>query len=221
MISQQFYTTIQCSFYFFQGIPTPAAAEVKSPRKRKASGEWTEMAGAKTPKLEDAASKSQSKTLKSKKTPKRQSLLPQTVDTPKGTMNVLVEDSSEDEISFKTPPQAIKSSRLSSVMSVADPTATQKLGSSQKQAKAVDKTEKTSKSAKKVKTQKVAKTPKSSQKQGKTVVAKTPNSAKKEKVVTKTPNSNKKELVKTPKSGLKAMAKKSLKTPPSSKKRKH
>ncbi|XP_045210130.2 MKI67 FHA domain-interacting nucleolar phosphoprotein-like [Mercenaria mercenaria] len=58
-----------------------------------------------------------SKSLKSgqaenRSTKKRQSLIPNEVDTPKGKMNVLIEDSSEDEISFKTPPRSIKSSKL-------------------------------------------------------------------------------------------------------------
>lgn len=66
---------------------------------------------------EEPPNKTPSKTPKEtlKKTPKQQitsSLLPKIVDTPSGKMNLLIEDSSEDEISFKTPPLTVKSSKL-------------------------------------------------------------------------------------------------------------
>ncbi|KAH3699555.1 MKI67 FHA domain-interacting nucleolar phosphoprotein-like [Dreissena polymorpha] len=56
--------------------------------------------------------KTPQKTPNQRKTP---SVLPKTVETPSGKMNVLIEDSSEDEISFKTPPLTVKSSKLTLV----------------------------------------------------------------------------------------------------------
>lgn len=61
--------------------------------------------------------------LKNKKSSKLQTPVPKTVDTPVGKRNVLVEDSSEDEITFKTPPLSIRSSKLVEAVSKMEKTA--------------------------------------------------------------------------------------------------
>ena len=214
-----------------------------SPRKRKASGDWTEMAAKKTPKMDSKAAKkaqdSPAVAPQNKKTPKRQSLLPKTVNTPQGKMNVLLEDSSEEEISFKTPPCAVKSSRLSLAASSTPGVA--KTGSNKKQGKKAGKTpskaevektpeiEDTPSKAQQVpkSAQKVPKTPKSGQKvvaqrpkRGQEVAAETPEIVQK---VPKTPKSTKKVAPTTESEPEEAAqsptsAKKVPKTPKSAKK---
>ena len=220
----------------------PAPDSTENSRKRKSSENW-EVMGTPDPKKQTRTPKAKLEKVKTpSKTPKNLSLLPKTVDTPTGKMNVVIEDSSDDEISFATPPMSVKSSKLQ-LVEVTDSDATPGTPASKKAKKAGKQADKSRTPATRktpvrnktgnVKTPVVSKTPVACKTPvvGKTPVASKTPVAKKTPVASKTPVSDKTPgKVKTPgrgKTPVKGSAKKptpekkGLKmTPTSAKKRK-
>ncbi|KAL4229099.1 hypothetical protein ACF0H5_012138 [Mactra antiquata] len=74
------------------------------------------------PSTPKSAQKPEKASLSTTKRKDRLSMIPNEVDTPKGKRNVLIEDSSEDEIEFKTPPMSIRSSKLDQTLESLKPT---------------------------------------------------------------------------------------------------